>query len=98
MLTIITLLDNLRRPKILIRAARLGLSDYSRNADLQRITRAPKSASPRAIIDRLLSQEESLEMARKNGDASYSVHRHIRILTAVLAEAKAALKYSKKTA
>jgi len=98
MFNIITLLDNLRRPKILVRAARLALSDYDRDADLQRITRTPKSSSPATIIDRLLSQEESLEDAQKNGDASYSVHRHIRVLTAVLAEARMALKRNQRTA
>ena len=98
MFNIINLLENLRRPKILVRAARLGLSDYNRETDLVRITRTSKTSSPAAIVDRLLSQEQNLEMARKTGDASYSVQRHIRVLTAVLAEAKLALKRNAKIA
>ncbi|MBV1864166.1 MAG: DNA repair protein RadA [Rhodobacteraceae bacterium] len=98
MFNIFDLLENLHRPKILVRAARLGLSDYNRETDLQRISQTAKTSSPAAVIDRLLSQEETLELARRNGDASYSIHRHIRVLTAVLAEARLALKRTQKVA
>jgi len=98
MFNIIQLLENLKRPKILVRAARLGLSNYTRDTDLPRITRTHKSGSASATIDRLLNQEHRLENARKSGDASYSVHNHIRVLTAVLAEAHLILKHQQKTA
>lgn len=98
MFNIIQLLENLKRPKILVRAARLGLSNYNRETDLPRITRTHKPGSSSATIDRLLNQEHRLETARKSGDASYSVHRHIRVLTAVLAEARLALKQQQKIA
>ena len=98
MFNIFDMLEKLHRPKILVRAARLGLPDYNRETDLHRISKTAKTFSPAAVIDRLLSQEETLELARKNGDASYSIHRHIRVLTAVLAEARLALRQSQKNA
>lgn len=92
MFNIIDLLENLRRPKILVRAAKLGLQEYNRETHLKKITRSPVTGSSNAIIDRLLVQENTLEDARRKGDASYNVQHHIRVLTAVLAEARLLLK------
>ena len=40
-----TMLNALRRPKILIRAARAGVVDYRRDRDLKRLLRQPRSAA-----------------------------------------------------
>ena len=82
------ILSALRRPKILIRAARLGLADYNRDADLRYIARTQKTPRPEEALETLISQEMDLETSRKDGDARYSVHQHIRVLTALLAEAR----------
>lgn len=81
-----TLLSELRRPRLLIRAARLGQSDYRRERDLRRLIETP--VSPEGALPRLLSVEERLEETRKKGDAAYSVARHIEVLIALLAEAR----------
>lgn len=80
------ILNNLRRPKILIRAARLGMAGYKREADLRFITRTTKTPQHEAAVETLLVRESELETNRTAGTAGYSVHEHIRVLTALLAE------------
>lgn len=80
------ILNNLRRPKILIRAARLGMAGYKREADLRFITRTTKTPPRDAAIETLLFRESELETNRTAGTAGYSVQEHIRVLTALLAE------------
>ena len=80
------ILSTLKRPSILIRAARFGLENYQRNRDLRRITRTIKTPSNEAALSQLVQSEEQLENARQTGDNTYSAHRHITVLTALLAE------------
>lgn len=80
------LLADLRRPQLLIRAARLGLSDYCRERDLKRLLNG--QPSPDRAVSRLLNEEEVLEETRKRGDAGYSVAHHIEVLIALIAEAR----------
>lgn len=79
-----TILANLRRPRLLIRAARFGLEDYRRDRDLRRIV--VNSANPDRILPALLAEEERLEQIRRAGDHSYPVARHIEVLVALMAE------------
>ena len=78
------LLADLRRPQLLIRAARLGLADYRRDRDLRRLLDA--QPSPIRAVTRLLGEEEVLEATRKSGAVGYSVSRHIEVLIALMAE------------
>lgn len=82
-----TVIAALRRPRILIRAARCGLSDYRRDRDLRRILRMPKAVAASRALDTLIAEEHRLETNRTTGEATYSLHRHIAVLTALLAEA-----------
>jgi hypothetical protein len=81
-----TLLTTLRRPRLLMRAARFGLAEYRRERDLRRFVSGP--ASPEATVSSLISVEARLEETRVAGDAGYSVARHIEVLIALLAEAQ----------
>ena len=81
------LLSDLRRPQLLIRAARLGLSDYRRDRDLKRLLNG-QQPSPDRSVPRLLSEEEMLEENRQRGDAGYSVMRHIEVMIALMAEVR----------
>jgi hypothetical protein len=81
-------LGALRRPKILIRAARAGVTDYRRDRDLKRILRGPRSGHGPQAIDTLLVEEDRLETTRQSGSATYSVQRHVAVLTAILAESR----------
>ena len=83
-----TVLNALRRPKILIRAARCGVADYRRERDLKRILRQPRTAAPAQALGSLLAEETRLEAIRTAGEATYSIQRHVAVLTAILAEAR----------
>jgi Family of unknown function (DUF6477) len=82
------ILAALRRPKILVRAARAGVVDYRRDRDLKRILRQPRTAAPQAAIGHLIDEERRLEEIRAAGEATYSIQRHVAVLTALLAEAR----------
>jgi len=83
-----TLLAHIRRPRLLIRAARFGIAEYRRDRDLKRLLKLDRLAGSASLFDRLVSEEEQLETARKSGDAAYSVTRHIEMLVALMAEAR----------
>jgi hypothetical protein len=80
------LLAELRRPQLLIRAARHGLADYRRDRDLRRLL--DSQPSPDRAVRRLLSEEEDLEAIRLSGAANYSVTRHIEVLIALMSEVR----------
>lgn len=80
------LLNDLRRPRLLMRAARFGVVDYRRDRDLKRLIEV--AASPETTVTRLLTEEGKMEENRKSGDAGYSIARHIDVLIALLAEAR----------
>lgn len=82
-----SVLNALRRPKILVRAARCGVADYRRERDLKRLLHQPRTA-PADTIGSLLAEETRLEATRTAGEATYSIQRHVAILTAILAEAR----------
>lgn len=77
---------SLRRPRLLMHAARFGLGDYRRDRDLRRLVSC--GPSPEETVPSLLTREEELEATRLAGDASYSVARHIEVLIALLAEGR----------
>lgn len=87
-----TLLNNLRRPSLLMRAARYGVHEYNRNRDLKRLMGTSKAPSPTRAITTLIEEEAKIEDVRKAGDASYSVSKHVEILIALMAEARLMLR------
>ena len=81
-------LHTLRRPRLLVRAARFGLNDYNRSKDFKRITRAEAIPAPDRAVRKLIALEADLEERRVDGAATYSVSRHVDILIALMAEAR----------
>jgi hypothetical protein len=81
-------LSQLRRPRLLVRAARHGLQDYRRDRDLTRLIGAPATRHPEAVLRELFEAEETLEETRRQGDATYSIARHIEVLIAMMAEVR----------
>lgn len=79
-----TEIANLRRPRLLIRAARIAAQDYCRSRDLARqgACRGP------GILVWLLTQESALNSARLAHDAGYEPAEHVRYLAALLAESR----------
>lgn len=83
-----SLLGALRRPRLLIRAARFGLAEYRRTPALRRLFAAAGAHTPAQVIALLLAREAEPEARRKSGDAGYSVARHVELLIALMAEAR----------
>lgn len=81
-------LDTLRRPRLLVRAARHGLSDYNRSRDLRRIAGFSDTAKPHQVTAQLLDMEDNMEHRRVAGDHTYEPARHIELLVALMAESQ----------
>lgn len=77
-------LAQMHRPRLLIQAARLGLSDYRRDRDLRRLGGMTARASE--TVPHLLAAEREVEEARKAGTVGYSISHHIELLIALMAE------------
>ena len=67
------MLNSLRRPRLLIRAARLGAEEYRRDRHLQRLLgygSLPRSA---VALMRLIEIEREMNDQRREADAGYSL-------------------------
>ncbi len=80
------LLSALRRPRLLIRTARIGAKDYNRDRHLQRILGYGSLPRPAPALMRLMELEQDLDTQRREDDAGYSLHRHLDILIAMMGE------------
>lgn len=83
---ILALLTSLKRPGLLIRAARFGVESYQRERDLAALIGQPdpsRAQALRALTDR----EAEMDARRRAGHADYAASTHIRLLSAIMAEA-----------
>jgi hypothetical protein len=87
MIDLHSLLAARRRPRLLIRAARLGARDYRRDVHLPRLLGYGTLPAPAPALMRLLEIEEEHNDRRRAGDAGYSLTRHLDVLIAVVGEA-----------
>ena len=87
MSNLLQVFNRLRRPKTLIRAARIGAEEFRRDRDLKRLLRVVSVPKPGKGMRRLLDIEQSLEETRSTGNATYSITRHVEILAALITEA-----------
>lgn len=78
----------LRRPRLLVQAARAGQSDYRRDRVLSRLMPGARPSGAAATLRRLMDMEQGLETARRAGDVTYPVIRHVEVLIALMAEAR----------
>lgn len=76
----------LRRPRLLVRAARAGLAGWNRRRDLRRLLKCEDLPLASVALTRLRGEEEQIDRLRREGQAGYDVHRHILLLIAILAE------------
>ncbi len=88
MLDILTMIRSLKRPALLVRAAKCGVDTYARGIDLPRLLRAEVLPGPGQALVELMEIERDLNALRCNGDAAYSVAPHVDILIAIMAEAR----------
>ncbi|MEM6578456.1 MAG: DUF6477 family protein [Pseudomonadota bacterium] len=85
---LLTQLNALKRPRLLINAARLGLSDYRRGTHLARHLGNDMPANGEAVLRQLMAIEHDLDQERRMQAASYSVARHVEIMIAMMCEAR----------
>ncbi|MBJ6371544.1 DUF6477 family protein [Sedimentitalea arenosa] len=85
---LMSMLNALRRPQLLIRAARHGAQEYRRDRHLQRLLGYGTLPRPSAAIMRLMDLERTLNDQRQEDDAGYSLTRHLDILIAMMGEAQ----------
>lgn len=81
----------LRRPRLLVQAARAGLSGWNRKRDLRRLLKSDDLPLPGMAVGVLRAEEERLDQARRDAKADYNLQRHILVLIAIIAETAAAL-------
>jgi len=81
-------LNTLKRPRLLINAARLGAADYRREAHLPRHLGTPTPARAADALAQLIEIEETFESNRRRRMAGYSAARHVEILAAMMGEAR----------
>lgn len=79
----------LRRPRLLVRAARCGQHSYHRERDLKRLVDPRLNGGSEACLRALVALEERLELERTEGTAGYSFVRHVEVLIALMAESRA---------
>jgi hypothetical protein len=85
---VLSMLNALRRPRLLMRAARIGAEDYRRTAHLPRLLGYGNLPRHGAALMRLVEIEADLNTQRTAEDASYSLLRHIDVLIAIVGEAR----------
>lgn len=84
----IATLDRLRRPRLLINAARIGTSEYSRDAHLARHIGTDSLPCSDTALRKLIDIESEINSARCARLAHYSVARHVDVLIAIMGEAR----------
>lgn len=86
---ILSLLADLRRPRLLICAAQHGAAQYRSERDLHRVLKSSPPPWRGAAMMRLMEMEAELNEARHNHEAGYRAARHVEVLAALLGEATA---------
>ena len=85
---LMAMLNGLRRPRLLIRTARIGARDYVRDRHLKRILGYANLPRPAAALMQLIELERDLNELRQQEDAGYSLTRHLDVLIAMMGEAQ----------
>lgn len=85
---VFSMLSALRRPRLMMRAARIGAENYRRTSHLPRLLGYGVLPRHSAALLRLMEIESLLEDERKRADAGYSLIRHIDVLIAMVGEAR----------
>ena len=85
---LLTMLQQIRRPRLMMRAARIGAEDYRRQAHLPRLLGYGGLPRHGAAVMKLMQMESELEQQRTDGDAGYSLIRHLDVLIALVGEAR----------
>ncbi|WP_299686824.1 DUF6477 family protein [uncultured Tateyamaria sp.] len=85
---VLTMLQSLHRPRLLMRAARIGAEDYRRGAHLPRLLGYGNLPRHTQALLRLMEIEAELNAQRIEDESAYNLLRHIDILIAIVGEAR----------
>lgn len=85
---VLSMLNTLHRPRLLIRAARAGAPEYNRSRHLQRLLGYGALPRTAPALMRLIELERGLNEQRKDEHAGYSLPRHLDVLIAIMGEAQ----------
>jgi len=82
---IVSIIATLKRPKLLMQAARVGAADYKRK-NLKRIFGTGDLPGHGQALVWLMDIEAQMNEQRQSGAAWYSPSRHIEVMVALLGE------------
>lgn len=85
---VLSVLDTMRRPRLLIQAARIGAADYRRDQTLGRLFGSGRLPGSGEALVQLLDIEAELDDRRRSGDGTYSATAHVELLIAMMGEAR----------
>lgn len=85
---VLSMLNALRRPQLLIRAARFGAQEYRREKHLQRLLGYGVLPGSSAAILKLMEIERTMNEQRNSNDTGYVLSRHVDVLIAMMGEAE----------
>jgi hypothetical protein len=85
---VLSMLQALRRPALLMRAARIGAEDYRRGTHLSRLLGYGATPRHAPALLKLMEMESDLNTQRVSGDTSYSLVKHVDVLIAMVGEAR----------
>jgi hypothetical protein len=85
---LLSMLHALRRPPLLMRAARIGAEDYRRTVHLPRHLGYGVLPRHGKALLKLMEIEAELNEQRVSSDTSYNLIRHVDVLIAMLGEAR----------
>ena len=83
-----TALNSLKRPQLLIDAARLGARRFRRKRHLRSISPNASGLDRSALLRDLIEKEHDQDWNRRSGSTDYNVQRHVLLLSALIFEAK----------
>lgn len=79
-------INALKRPKLLVSAARHGIDAYDRTIHLARYIATSPLPGPGPALMQLFEIERELNTARREKRGSYAPSHHVDILVAIMAE------------
>jgi len=85
---ILSMMRTLRRPRLLIRAARIGANDYNRDKHLQRLLGYGTLPRSGPAMLALMDLERRMNDQRKGNDTAYSLVGHLDVLIAMIGESR----------
>jgi hypothetical protein len=81
-------INALKRPKLLVSAARHGIDTYDRTIHLARYIAIHPLSGPGAALMHLFEIENEMNTARREKRGNYAPSNHIDVLVAIMAEAQ----------